>query len=106
MTHGTVVKPGDLLARLENPELETERASLEGELRVREHIGDLLAFIRKRKPGLKVEHVNLFDFVLDYLRSRKLLEKSLENADLRLRIASPQQNCRSSMRSSSFKYSA
>ncbi len=49
----------------------------EDELRVRAHIGDLLDFIPKRKPGLKVAHVNLFDFVLDYLRSRRLLEKSL-----------------------------
>ncbi len=47
-------------------------------LRVRTHIADLLAFIPKRKPGLKVAHVNLFEFVLDYLKSRKLLEKSLE----------------------------
>ncbi len=50
----------------------------EDELRVREHVDFLRAHIPKRKPGLKVEHVHLFDFVLDYLRSRKLLEKSLE----------------------------
>lgn len=50
----------------------------EDELRVREHIEFLLDRIPKRKPGLKVLHVNLFDFLLDYLRERKLLEKSLE----------------------------
>ena len=50
----------------------------EDELAVREHIDFLLAHIHKRKPGLKVGHVNLFELVLDYLRSRKLLEKSLE----------------------------
>ncbi len=50
----------------------------EDELRVREHVDDLLAFIPKRKPDLKVAHVNLFDFVLDYLRSRGYLGKALE----------------------------
>ncbi len=49
----------------------------EDELRVREHVDFLLAHIPKRKPGLKVAHVHLFDFVLDYLRSRRLLGKSL-----------------------------
>ncbi len=50
----------------------------ENELAVRDHIETLLAHIPKRKPGLRVTHVNLFNFVLDYLRSRKLLEPSLE----------------------------
>ncbi len=50
----------------------------QAELQVREHIGFLLEHIPKRKPGLKVLHVNLFEFLLDYLRSRKLLEKSLQ----------------------------
>lgn len=50
----------------------------EDELRVREHVAFLLAQIPKQKPGLKVRHVNLFDFVLDYLRSRRLLDKALQ----------------------------
>ncbi len=50
----------------------------EAELQVRDHIHFLLGHIPKRKPGLEVAHVNLFEFVLDYLRSRGLLEKSLE----------------------------
>ncbi len=50
----------------------------EEELEVRRNIDDLLEFLPKRKPGLKVLHVNLFDFLLDYLKSRKLLEKSVE----------------------------
>ena len=47
----------------------------EDELRVREHIRFLLDHIPKQKPGLRVEHINLFDFVLDYLKSRNLLDK-------------------------------
>ena len=42
----------------------------EDELRVREHIRFLLDHIPKQKPGLRVKHVNLFDFVLDHLKSR------------------------------------
>jgi hypothetical protein len=47
----------------------------EDELRVREHIGFLLEHIPKQKPGLRVKHINLLDFVLDYLTSRNLLDK-------------------------------
>ena len=50
----------------------------EDELRVREHIDFLLQHIPKKKPGLRVIHINLFDFLLDYLKERGLLEKSLE----------------------------
>ena len=48
----------------------------EDERRVREHIEFLLAQLPKRKPGLRVMHINLFDFLIDYLRERKVLEKS------------------------------
>lgn len=50
----------------------------EDELRIREHIEFLLAHIPKQKPRLRVAHVNLFDFLIDYLKERKLLEKSFE----------------------------
>jgi hypothetical protein len=50
----------------------------EDELRVREHIRFLLDHIPQRRPGLRVKHVNLFDFVLDHLRARKYLDKALE----------------------------
>lgn len=50
----------------------------EDELRVREHIQFLLEHLPKNKPGLRVAHVNLFDFLIDYLRERKFLEKSFE----------------------------
>ncbi|MFU8832815.1 MAG: DUF1788 domain-containing protein [Wenzhouxiangella sp.] len=50
----------------------------EDELKVRGHTQFLLEHIPRHKPGLRVRHINLFDFLLDYLRERGLLEKSLE----------------------------
>jgi len=50
----------------------------EEELVVREHIRFLLEHIPKTNPGLRVTHVNLFDLVLGYLRSRNLLDRSLQ----------------------------
>jgi hypothetical protein len=50
----------------------------EEELRVRDHIRFLLDHIPKQKPNLKVKHVDLFGFILDYLKSRNLLEKALQ----------------------------
>ncbi len=47
------------------------------ELRIREHIQFLLEHIPKHKPGMRVTHVNLLDFVLDHLRGRKLLDKAI-----------------------------
>lgn len=49
----------------------------EDELKVREHIRFLLTHIPQRNAGLRVKHVNLFDFVLDYLKSRNLLDKAI-----------------------------
>jgi hypothetical protein len=49
----------------------------EDELRVREHIRFLLDHIPKQTPGLRVVHINLFDFVLDYLKSHNLLDKAI-----------------------------
>jgi len=50
----------------------------EDELRVREHIHFLLDHIPKQRPELRVKHINLFDFILNYLKSRNLLEKALK----------------------------
>ena len=50
----------------------------EHELRLREHIRFLLDHIPKQRPGLRVKHINLFDFVLDYLKSRNLLDKAIK----------------------------
>ena len=52
--------------------------SPEDELRIRSHIDFLLEHIPKKRPELKVKHVNLFDFLLDCLKERGLLEKALE----------------------------
>ena len=49
----------------------------EDEQRVREHIEFIVTQLRKRKPGLRFVHINLFDFLIDYLRERNVLEKSL-----------------------------
>lgn len=50
----------------------------EHELQVRSHIRFLLEHIPKQRSNLRVKHVNLFDFVLEYLRNRNLLNKALE----------------------------
>ena len=50
----------------------------EDELRVREHIQFLLDHLPKSKPGLRVKHVNLFDLVIDYLKSRNLLDRAVQ----------------------------
>jgi len=48
------------------------------ELQVRNHIRFLLEQIPKKKPGLRVKHVNLLEFVVDHLSARKLLEKTFD----------------------------
>ena len=48
----------------------------EDELRIREHIQFLLNHLPNKRPGMQVGHVNLFDFLIQYLKERNLLEKS------------------------------
>lgn len=50
----------------------------EHEVRVREHLRILLEHIPKQKPNLRVYHINLFDFVLDYLKGRNLLDRAIQ----------------------------
>ena len=50
----------------------------EDELRVREHIHFLLEHLPKSKPGLRVKHVNLFDLVIEHLKSRNLLDRAIQ----------------------------
>lgn len=50
----------------------------EAELNVRQHFRFLLDQIPKRKPHIRLKHINLFEFVVDHLRSRNLLEKTFE----------------------------
>lgn len=52
--------------------------SPEDELRVRSHVSFLQEHIPKHKPGIRLAHVNLFDFVVEHLRERRLLEKTLQ----------------------------
>ena len=48
----------------------------EDELRIREYIRFLVDHLPKNRSGLRVAHVNLFDFLIHYLKERNLLEKS------------------------------
>ena len=48
----------------------------EDELRVRDYLRTLLDHIPKQKHGLRVKNIDLLDFVMDYLKSRKLLDKA------------------------------
>lgn len=63
----------------------------EDELHVRAHLPILIEHIRKQKPDLRVQHVNLFDLVIEHLKTRRLLEKALqmqrEKGDVALRNA-------------------
>jgi len=50
----------------------------EEELRVRKHVQWLLEQIPKKKSGIRVAHVNLFDLLIGYLRRRKYLDKAIK----------------------------
>jgi hypothetical protein len=50
----------------------------EDELRVQDYLRTLLDHIPKQKHGMRVNHVNLFTFVLDYLKKRNLLDKAIQ----------------------------
>ena len=50
----------------------------EDELRVRDYIAFLVDHLPRTRPSLRVVHINLFNFLIDYLKERKLLTKSFE----------------------------
>lgn len=50
----------------------------ESELIVRDYLKTLLHHLSQPQHGLRVKHINLFEFVLEYLKSRKLLDKAME----------------------------
>lgn len=50
----------------------------EDELKVRDYLRTMLEHIPKQKPDLRVKHIDLFTFVLDYLKSRNLLDKAIQ----------------------------
>lgn len=49
----------------------------EYELEVRQHVDFVVDKASKRKPELRIAHVNLFQVMIDYLKERGLLEKAL-----------------------------
>ena len=50
----------------------------EDELRIREHLTFLEDKLPKQAPDLSFVHVNLFDFLIEYVKGRGYFEKSLE----------------------------
>ena len=50
----------------------------EDELRVRDYLRMLLDHIPKQKHGLRVKHIDLFDFVMDHLTRRTLFDKAIQ----------------------------
>jgi len=69
----------------------------ESEREVRERIQALVRDIGRKRPDLRVRHVNLFDLIVDHLRERGLLDKAIEmqrtkgNDALRKALAAPLQ---------------
>jgi hypothetical protein len=67
----------------------------EHELAVREHIRFLLEQLPKRRPGLRVAHVNLFGLMVEHLKARGFYDKALQkqrqqgDAALRKALAAP-----------------
>jgi len=63
----------------------------EDELTVRDFIRSLLEHLPKQKHGIRVKHINLFDFVIEYLAGRGLLDKAIrlqrEQGDVALKKA-------------------
>jgi hypothetical protein len=49
----------------------------ENELEVREHIKFVLDYLTKKRPDLKLAHINLFELIIGYLKERKLLDRAL-----------------------------
>jgi len=47
----------------------------ENELQVREHIQFLLSHLEKKYPHIRVKHINLFELIINYLKSRNLYER-------------------------------
>ena len=48
----------------------------EDELSVRDHIQFLVDHLPQNRSGMRVAHINLFNFLIHYLKERNLLEKS------------------------------
>lgn len=49
----------------------------EKELEIREHVEFILNQLGKIRPDLRVKHINLFGLIIEYLKSRNLLDKAI-----------------------------
>lgn len=50
----------------------------EEELRIRHHIKFILDHLGKKRPDLHIRHINLFELIVNYLKSRNLLDTALK----------------------------
>ena len=50
----------------------------EEELRIRDHIKFILDHLGKKRPDLHLRHINLFELLVNYLKSRNLLDSALK----------------------------
>jgi hypothetical protein len=50
----------------------------EEELAVRKHVQFIMETFAKKKPDLKISHINLFQLLIDYLKERNLYERALD----------------------------
>lgn len=48
------------------------------EPQMRDHISFLMKHIKKERPELKAEHIDLFTLMIDYLKDRNLLDKAFK----------------------------
>jgi hypothetical protein len=51
----------------------------EDELAVREHVTFLLSQIPKKRPDLRIKHINLLELIVDHLRERNLYDKGIQH---------------------------
>ena len=50
----------------------------EKELDVREHINFILGYLKKKRLDLRVAHIDLFELIINYLKTRKYLDSALK----------------------------
>lgn len=50
----------------------------EEEIRIREHIKFILEHLGKKRPDLRIMHINLFELIVNYLKNRNLLDNALK----------------------------
>ena len=50
----------------------------ERELQVREHLRFILEYLKKKRPDLRIKHINLFELIVGYLKSRNLLDRAIK----------------------------